>query len=205
VRAEDMISPEAIKAAEDMASLERWDRWFLDMAEFVSGKSKDPSTKCGAVITRPDHTVVSMGYNGFPRGVEETYKTTTFVPVDSATVVPPAVSPPFVVREAGSLRDDRWEQRPEKYMWVEHAERNAVYNAARIGAATEGCTMYVNQSIICCDCARAIIQAGITRVVTPAKEWTGHSDGGFKETADIMRTMFREAGVTWYEVQTQGT
>lgn len=49
----------------------KWDLRFLDMATMVSGWSKDPSTKCGAVITRPDKTVVSVGYNGFPRGCDD--------------------------------------------------------------------------------------------------------------------------------------
>lgn len=48
-----------------------WDRWFLDMAKFVSTASKDPSTKVGAVIVDPMKRVVSMGFNGFPRGIED--------------------------------------------------------------------------------------------------------------------------------------
>jgi dCMP deaminase len=44
-----------------------WDRRFLELAGLVASWSKDPSTKTGAVITRPDRTVVSLGYNGFPR------------------------------------------------------------------------------------------------------------------------------------------
>ena len=45
----------------------KWDIRFLEMARFVSTWSKDPSTKCGAVIVRPDKTVASIGYNGFAR------------------------------------------------------------------------------------------------------------------------------------------
>ena len=48
-----------------------WDRWFLGMAEYVSTASKDPSTKVGAVVVRSNHTIVSVGYNGFPRGIED--------------------------------------------------------------------------------------------------------------------------------------
>jgi dCMP deaminase len=44
----------------------------LGLAEYVSTASKDPSTKVGAVIVDPDRRVVSVGYNGFPRGVEDT-------------------------------------------------------------------------------------------------------------------------------------
>lgn len=46
-----------------------WDEFFLRMAELVSSASKDPSTRCGAVIVRSDHTVASVGFNGFPKGV----------------------------------------------------------------------------------------------------------------------------------------
>jgi dCMP deaminase len=45
----------------------KWDRRFLDMAQLVSTWSKDPSTKVGAVLVRDDRTVISIGYNGFPR------------------------------------------------------------------------------------------------------------------------------------------
>ncbi len=55
-------------------------------------------------------------------------------------------------------------QVPAKYIWIEHAERNAIYLAARRGVSTEGCTMYVELSP-CVDCARAVIQAGIVEVV----------------------------------------
>jgi len=47
--------------------LDKWDKRFLDMAQLVGSWSKDPSTKCGAVIVRPDRTVASVGFNGFPR------------------------------------------------------------------------------------------------------------------------------------------
>lgn len=48
-----------------------WDSFYLGMAKYVSTKSKDPSTKCGAIIVRPDHTVCSLGFNGFPRDIED--------------------------------------------------------------------------------------------------------------------------------------
>lgn len=55
-------------------------------------------------------------------------------------------------------------QRPLKYKWAEHGERNAIYNAARVGTSTEGAIMYVNY-FPCTDCARAIIQSGIKMVI----------------------------------------
>lgn len=52
-----------------------WDKRFFDLAHHIAQWSKDPSTKVGAVIVRPDKTIASVGYNGFPRGVEDVYTT----------------------------------------------------------------------------------------------------------------------------------
>lgn len=51
--------------------LNTWDAKFLVLAYQVSMWSKDPSTQCGAVIARPDKTVASLGFNGFPRGIPD--------------------------------------------------------------------------------------------------------------------------------------
>ena len=59
--------------------------------------------------------------------------------------------------------ENRW-KRPAKYEYVEHAERNAIYAAARQGISTYGLTL-LSPWASCTDCARAIIQAGITRLV----------------------------------------
>lgn len=48
-----------------------WDKYFITMAYLVSMKSKDPSTRVGAVIVGPDHAIRSTGFNGFPRGVRD--------------------------------------------------------------------------------------------------------------------------------------
>ena len=59
--------------------------------------------------------------------------------------------------------DDR-HIKPDRYMWMEHAERNAIYNAARCGISLKGCTLYLSY-YPCADCARGIIQVGITTIV----------------------------------------
>ncbi len=94
--------------------------------------------------------------------------------------------------------DDEKEERhgrPDKYDWTEHAERNAIYNAARIGTALKGCTMYVTH-VPCADCARAIIQVGIERVVA---DKGGLVDDGYAERwsddMKVTREMLKEAGV----------
>lgn len=46
-----------------------WDHWFMSLAHFIACRSRDPSTKVGAVIVRPDNTIASVGYNDFPRRI----------------------------------------------------------------------------------------------------------------------------------------
>lgn len=50
----------------------KWDLRYLELAKHVASWSKDPSTQTGAVIVSPDNSIVSVGYNGFPKGVADT-------------------------------------------------------------------------------------------------------------------------------------
>lgn len=52
--------------------LVKWDKYFLSIAAVVSVMSKDPSTKIGAVIVDSDRVIRATGFNGFPRGIEDT-------------------------------------------------------------------------------------------------------------------------------------
>lgn len=65
-------------------------------------------------------------------------------------------------------KEERY-QRPEKYNWTEHAERNAIYNAARNGIRLLLSRAYIT-GFPCVDCARGIVQAGIEEVIIPTKE-----------------------------------
>lgn len=68
-------------------SWSKWDHRFLHLARQVSTWSKDPSTQTGSVIARPDGTVASVGYNGFPRGVTDTFERLGDRPTKYAMVV----------------------------------------------------------------------------------------------------------------------
>lgn len=48
-----------------------WDERYLGLSEYIAGWSKDPSTQTGAVIVRQNNTIVSLGFNGFPRGIHD--------------------------------------------------------------------------------------------------------------------------------------
>ncbi|HJM66247.1 MAG TPA: dCMP deaminase family protein [Candidatus Thalassarchaeaceae archaeon] len=50
---------------------EKWDRRFIDLALHISDWSKDPSTKVGCVVVGSDREIRSTGFNGFPRGIED--------------------------------------------------------------------------------------------------------------------------------------
>ena len=60
--------------------------------------------------------------------------------------------------------DQARHERPAKYQWTEHAERNAIYHAAQAGIALGGCRMYLPW-FPCMDCARAIVQCGLVELV----------------------------------------
>jgi dCMP deaminase len=95
-------------------------------------------------------------------------------------------------------------ERPVKYLWMEHAERNAIYNAARAGTSTEGCTIYV-EIMPCMDCARAIVQAGITEVVISQNRMRQYSSDYYDEHFKNVEILFAEAGVRIRQVPLEDT
>jgi len=98
------------------------------------------------------------------------------------------------------IDDDRTDrqEKPEKYFWFEHAERNAIYNAARIGVSTKGCTMYLTCGMPCADCARGIINAGISKIFV--MKGGGAQSKKWEDSGNRSKEMFNEAGVEieWY-------
>ena len=56
-----------------LVEIERWDMRFLDLADTIRKWSKDPSRKIGAIAVR-DRKILATGYNGFPKGIEDTHE-----------------------------------------------------------------------------------------------------------------------------------
>lgn len=165
---------------------ESWDKYFLDMCDFVASKSKDRSTKIGSVIVGPDNEIRSTGFNGFCRGIDDkAIKEHEQHWKGRAN---------FVNRPDPKV-EARYE-RPAKYVWTEHAERNAIYNAARCGIQLKGCRIYV-PGLPCADCARGIIQSGIVEVITRDSDDQGFMQR-WTESNLISLEMFEEAGVDFY-------
>ena len=99
---------------------------------------------------------------------------------------------------------DSRHERPEKYLWTEHAERNAIYNAARNGIVTESCSIYIVASKpvgVCSDCARAIIQSGIKSVHLRFYSFNTKAEEKFDylTSDDVIkgRTMFEETNTKY--------
>lgn len=94
------------------------------------------------------------------------------------------------------IRDNEEErqQRPEKYYWFSHAETNAIINAARIGVSTKGTTMVMTCGVPCADCARNIINAGISEIYVNGEDPLVTRKKWDESTNRSMR-MFQEANV----------
>jgi dCMP deaminase len=146
-----------------------WDQLYLTMCYLVGMRSRDEHTHVGSVIVDSDNVLVSTGYNSYPRNIE------------------PDSEGKRASREGG-----------EKYFWMEHAERNAIYNAARRGTVLKGCKLYVPWPP-CCDCARGIIQTGISEVIIHKNGedfYNKNTNGQWLESHKRTMQMFEEAGVT---------
>ena len=104
-----------------------WDEYNMNSAIQSAERSKDPHTQVGAYICDTHNNPVSRGYNGFPRGIEDTA--------------------------------ERWE-RPTKYLYVIHAEVNAIMNAR---SSVRGCKLYVTLHP-CSRCALMVAASGIKEI-----------------------------------------
>jgi dCMP deaminase len=96
-------------------------------------------------------------------------------------------------RGIDETRSERWE-RPGKYLWCEHSERNAIYNAAREGVGLEG-SIAVVTLMPCVDCARALIQVGVKTLVTVRPDMSDEKWARWGESFAVAREMFEEVGL----------
>lgn len=86
--------------------------------------------------------------------------------------------------------DELYGDRELKYKRICHAEMNAIYNASRTGVSLYGSTIYVYGLPICHECAKAVIQVGISRVVMQSMD-----TDRWGESCNLAQRFFREAGV----------
>lgn len=93
-------------------------------------------------------------------------------------------------------------ERPEKYKWFEHAERNAIYNATRAGVRLIDSRIFITKLAPCVDCCRGIIQSGISEVYMQVEAF---NEEGTKPAWLVdfkqVKEMFGEAGVGLYVIK----
>jgi dCMP deaminase len=136
-----------------------WDEYFMGIAINSSMRSKDPSTQVGACIVNQSQKVVSIGYNGMPNGIDE-----------------------------NQISWGHGEGLDSKYLYVAHAELNAILNA-KDGSALSNTKLYVTL-FPCNECAKAIIQSGIKEIIYHQDKYHGEI------SAQASRKMLTMAKVT---------
>ena len=143
-----------------------WDEYFMGIAKLTAGRSKDPNTQVGACIVSKDNRVLSCGYNGTPNGFDDD----TF---------------PWA-REGKPLET--------KYMYVCHAEANAIDNFRGYKKEFEGAKLYVDL-FPCNECAKKIIQSGIKEVI--------YLSDKYKDTESTIasKLMFDTCGVKYRQME----
>lgn len=143
-----------------------WDEYFMALAELSAMRSKDPNTQVGACIVDKNNRILSIGYNGAPNGFDD--------------------------------NDFPWEREgtplETKYLYVVHAERNAILNYRGSRKDLEGATIYVDL-FPCNECAKEIIQSGIKEVVYLSDKYAN------TEGTIASKRLFDACGVTYRQLE----
>ena len=143
----------------------KWDEYFMAIAMLSAKRSKDPNTQVGACIVGSDNRILSIGYNGAPNGYADDK---------------------FPWERVGDPLDT-------KYLYVVHAERNAILNYRGNRKDFEGAKIYVDL-FPCNECAKEIIQAGIKEVIYLSDKYATTN-----ETIASKR-LFDSCGVTYRQL-----
>lgn len=143
-----------------------WDQYFMGVAKLSALRSKDPSTQVGACIVGDDNRILSIGYNGTPNGFgDENF------PWD---------------REGMPL--------DTKYLYVCHAEMNAIINYRGSRKELENAKIYVDL-FPCNECAKIIIQSGIKEVIYLSDKYAT------KDSFIASKRLFDTCGVKYRQIE----
>jgi len=146
-----------------------WDSYFYELCNTISLRSPCLSRKIGAVIAK-DNTVLSTGYNGPPSGIfhcgEERALKDKNLP-DLKELFPKDVISNTCPRRLMAYNSGEGLQ----YCLAQHAEENAVTNAAKDGVSISNSILYLNFIIPCQRCLGTLINAGVREVVVTEKKF----------------------------------
>ena len=137
-----------------------WDEYFMGVAMLSAKRSKDPSTQVGACIVNNENRIMSVGYNGMPRNCDDDE-----YPWD---------------REGGALET--------KYMFVCHAELNAILNYSSANGTLKGSKVYTTL-FPCNECAKALVQSGVGEIIYYSDKYST------TDSTLAAKRMFRSAGI----------
>ncbi len=143
-----------------------WDAYFMGVALLSAERSKDNNTQVGSCIVSPDNKILSMGYNGMPTG----------------------------------CNDDRmpWDRIGDplntKYLYVCHAELNAILNYSGGSGSLKGARIYTTL-FPCNECTKAIIQSGIREVIYYSDKYAD------SDSTIAAKRMFDMVGIRYRQYQ----
>jgi len=151
-----------------------WDEYFMAIAKLSAMRSKDPNTQVGACIVGSDNRILSIGYNGCPNGYPD--------------------------------ENFPWQRNGEpletKYLYVVHAERNAILNYRGNRRDFENGRIYVDL-FPCNECAKEIIQSGITEVIYLSDKYANSNETiASKKLFDACKVSYRQLGKEHQKVLT---
>ena len=146
-----------------------WDQYFMGVAKLSALRSKDPSTQVGACIVGDDNRILSIGYNGTPNGYSD-----DIFPWD---------------REGEPLNT--------KYLYVCHAEMNAIINYRGSRKELENAKVYVDL-FPCNECAKIIIQSGIKEVIYLSDKYAN------QDNFIASKRLFDSCGVKYRQIELSG-
>ena len=162
---------------------ETWKRKMMDEALHTASRSKDRSTKTGAVFfDLEDYSILQTGYNGFPRRVYDSGQ--DYLEHKAWLEAPETLRARAVQIEA---RHDR----PAKYLWTVHAEANAICTAAKYGIPLNGCGVAMPW-YPCSRCAGELIQVGVKYVLCVRPNF---DDPKYGPDFQMVNEMFQEVGM----------
>lgn len=146
-----------------------WDEYFMGIAKLSAMRSKDPNTQVGACIVSAENRILSIGYNGSPNGFHD-----DVFPWD---------------REGEPLNT--------KYLYVCHAEMNAILNYRGSRKDLENAKIFVDL-FPCNECAKLIIQSGIKEII--------YLSDKYKDTDGVIasKRLFDTCGVKYRQIEING-
>ena len=145
-----------------------WDEYFMGIAKLSAQRSKDPNTQVGSCIVSSDNRILSCGYNGAPNGFDDDH---------------------FPWKREGKPLNT-------KYMYVCHAEFNAILNFRGNRRDFDGAKIYVDL-FPCHECAKAIIQSGIKKVIYLSDKYSG------TDSNIAAKKLFSECGVDYVKLSSK--